>query len=156
MFTNLFGNFLNVKEHFEMFQWNNQKCFQTNSSENILKCSKLFFEYFWQLSRTLWVVLKHFFTWHFEMFSNLFGNILKSSNATFWNVSKQIIQKSFFPNISSNYPEHCELFSNIYSLWHFWMFRNILKSSNGTFWNYLNVHEHFKNFQWNILKFLKV
>ena len=88
-----------------------------------------------------------------KIFSNLFGNILKSSNGTFWNVSKQIIQKSFFPNISSNYPEHCELFSNIYSLWHFWMFRNILKSSNGTFWNYLNVHEHFKNFQWNILKF---
>ena len=46
MFTNLFGNFLNVKEHFEMFQWNNQKYFQTNSSENILKCSKLFFRIF--------------------------------------------------------------------------------------------------------------
>ena len=81
MFTNLFGNFLNVKEHFEMFQWNNQKCFQINSSENILKCSKLFSEYFWQLSRTLWVVLKHLFTLALlnvhEYFKKFQWNILK-------------------------------------------------------------------------------
>ena len=157
MFTNLFGNFLNVKEHFEMFQWNNQKYFQTNSSENILKCSKLFFRIFLAIIQYIVSCSQTFF--HLTLW-NVFKlvrehNILKSSKDTYWNVSKQIILKSFFPNISSNYPEHCELFSNIYSLWHFWMFMNILKSSNGTFWNFLNVHEHFKNFQWNILNFLK-
>ena len=89
MFTNLFGNFLNVKEHFEMFQWNNQKCFQTNSSENILKCSKL-----------------------------------------------------FFPNISGNYPEHCELFSNIFSLDTLKCFQ----TCSGTFWKVRMVHsEMFPN-----------
>jgi len=156
MFTNLFGNFLNVKEHFEMFQWNNQKCFQTNSSENILKCSKLFFRIFLAIIQnivscsqiffhlTLWNVFK-LVQEHFEKFE---WYILKCFQTNYSEI--------FFPNISSNYPEHCELFSNIYSLWHFWMFRNILKSSNGTFWNFLNVHEHFKNYQWNILKFLKI
>ena len=151
MFTNLFGNFLNVKEHFEMFQWNNQKCFQTNSSENILKCSKLFFpnisgnypehwelfsnnfsldtlKYFQTCSGTFWKVLMV----HSEMFPNkLFRNLFfRTFLATIQNIvscSRTFIHFGTFEcsGIFKKVPmEHSESF---------WMFTNILKTSNGTF-----------------------
>ena len=50
--------------------------------------------------------------------------------------------KTFFPNISGNYPEHCELFSNIFSLDTLKCFQ----TCSGTFWKVLMVHsEMFPN-----------
>ena len=87
MFTNSFGDFLNVQEHFKKFQWNILKCSPTNFHMNIFNNSQNF------LRKNSEFVLKHFFdsTLWFEMFTIMF-------------------------------------------------------------WNFLNVQEHFKKFQWNILK----
>jgi len=86
MFTNSFGNFLNVHEHFKKFQWNILKCSPTNFLMNIFNSSKKIPIFFWVCSQT-------FFTRHFDLKCLqtcsgtfwMFRNILKSSNGTFWN-----------------------------------------------------------------------
>ena len=129
---------------------------------------KIFSEHFWQLSRTLWVVLKHFSLNNLKCLQTpsgtfwMFMNILKSSNGTFWNVPQQISSWTFLI-VLKKIPIFFWVCSQTFFTRHFdlkclqtcsgtfWMFRNILKSSNGTFWNFLYVQEHFKKFQRNIL-----
>ena len=124
--------------------------FQNKFLMNIFKSSKLFSEHFWQLSRTLWIVLKYFFTRHFEMFTNLFENFLNVQEhfkKFQWNILKCFPTNSswiffkvqnFFLNISGNYPEHCELFSNI------------LKCLVNIWWKYFG--KHFYKALWNVFQ----
>ena len=85
MFTNSFGNFLNVQEHFKKLLWNILKYFPTNFLMNIFNSSQNFFQ---KISE---FVLKYFFTRHFDLKCLqtcsetfwMFKNILKSSNGTF-------------------------------------------------------------------------
>ena len=117
-----------------------------NNSLHTLKCLQTCSETFW-----------------------MFKNILKSSNGTLWNISKQILQEHFKKfkknsNISRNYPEHCELFSNIFhfTLWNVYIFFEC----SGTFWKvlketFLNVfkqiiREHFKKFKTFFWTFLAI
>ena len=113
---------------------------------------KIFSEHFWQLSRTLWVILKHFSLNNLKCLQTpsgtfwMFMNILKSSNGTLWNVPQQISSWTFLIVLKTFSRKLLSLFSNIFhsTLW-FEMFTNM-------FGNFLNVQEYFKKFQWNILK----
>ena len=144
MFTNLFGNFLNVHEHFKKFQWNILKCSPTNFLMNIFNNSQK------NLQKISEFFLKYFFTRHFDLKCLqtcsgtfwMFKNILKSSNGTFWNVPLQISKKKFRNNLlnksecfgtlfenllmfrnKSECPEHFELFQKLWKffgiLWKF-------------------------------------
>ena len=116
------------------------------------KTFKTFFKHFMELPRTLWVVLKHFSPNNLKCLQTpsgtfwMFMNILKSSNGTFWNVPQQISSWTFLVVLKKISKIFLSLISNIFhsTLW-FEMFTNM-------FGNFLNVQEHFKKFQWNILK----
>ena len=131
MFTNMFGNFLNVQEHFKKFQW------------NILNCSKTFLK----------VPMEHSDYKHFRMFTNSFGNflnvqehfekfqwnILKCSPTNFlmniFNNSQNFLRKNSEFVLKHFFTRHFDLKCLQTCSGTFWMFKNILKSSNGTFWN---------------------
>ena len=101
LFSNIFHFTLwNVYSFFECSGtfWKVLKEIFLNVSKQIIrehfKKFKLFSEYFWQLSRTLWVALKHFSLHTLKCLQTsletfwMFKNILKSSKGTFKNVSK--------------------------------------------------------------------
>ena len=82
MFTNMFGNFLNVQEHFKKFQW------------NILNCSKTFLK----------VPMEHSEMFIIRMFTNSFANFLNVQEhfkKFQWNILK-CSPTNFHMNIFNN------------------------------------------------------
>ena len=88
-------------------------------------------------------VLKHFFTRHFDLKCLqtcletfwMFKNILKSSNATFWNVPQQIFKKKFRNNLLNR--SECT----------FWKLVNVSKQiwMSGTLWIVSKALKVFRN-----------
>jgi len=170
LFSNISRNYPGHCELFSNIFHYTLKCLKTCSGtfwmfRNILKSS----------NGTFWNVCKQILQEHFKKFKTIFWTFLaivscshtffnSHSNGTFWNVSKQILQEQFkmfklFSNISSNYPEQCELFSNIFTtFWNVYKLVRELFECLGTFWKVLMEHsEVFPNqFFKNILKSSKL
>jgi len=139
MFTNSFGNFLNVQEHFKKLLWNILKYFPTNFLMNIFNSSQNFFQ---KISE---FVLKYFFTRHFDLKCLqtcsgtfwLFKNILKSSNGTFWKFPNK-----FHKKVLEQSTKQIRMFRNT-----FWKLVNVSKQiwMSGTLWIVSKALKVFRN-----------